>query len=135
MAEYQQKENTGNVFQPLPDQSLILTGKLDVDGTVKHVNLMKDTTADNKPVVFIYERIGYLMKDDDANDDNKRPHYKGKFTDETKEISAWKKISQKGNNYLNCVLQEPYQKPNSFQDNDIKKEIEEPLDEVGDVPF
>jgi len=138
MSEYQQKPNTGNVFQPRPDQSLILTGKLDIDGEKKHVALMKDTTAQGKPVIFILERVGFMMKNENATEENNQPAYRGSFSDETKELSAWYQTSQKGNKYLSMKVQEPYKKEavnddepeNKFSNLKVEEEVS-----VGDIPF
>ena len=54
--------NRGAAFTPFPTQSLILQGKVNVDGIDKKVLLVKDTTKDGKNIVEMYEKIGVLFE-------------------------------------------------------------------------
>ena len=82
--------NRGAAFTPFPTQSLILQGKVNVDGIDKKVLLVKDTTKDGKNIVEMYEKIGVLFENDKKGNDS-APDYSGPMGD-TKRIAGWKKM-------------------------------------------
>jgi hypothetical protein len=82
--------NRGAAFTPFPTQSLILKGKVNVDGVDKKVLLVKDTTKDGKNIVEMYEKIGVLFENDKKGNDS-APDYSGPMGD-TKRIAGWKKM-------------------------------------------
>ena len=82
--------NRGAAFTPFPTQSLILQGKINVDGEGKKVLLVKDQTKDGKAVVEMYEKIGVLFENDKKGNES-APDYSGPMG-ETKRIAGWKKM-------------------------------------------
>ena len=83
--------NRGAAFTPFPTQSLILQGKINVDGTEKKVLLVKDTTKDGKSIVEMYEKIGVLFENDKKGNDS-APDYSGPLMGDLKRIAGWKKM-------------------------------------------
>jgi len=83
--------NRGAAFTPFPTQSLILQGKINVDGTEKKVLLVKDTTKDGKNIVEMYEKIGVLFENDKKGNDS-APDYSGPLMGDLKRIAGWKKM-------------------------------------------
>ena len=83
--------NRGAAFTPFPTQSLILQGKINVDGTEKKVLLVKDTTKDGKSIVEMYEKIGVLFENDKKGNE-KAPDYSGPLMGDLKRIAGWKKM-------------------------------------------
>ena len=91
MADTYDDTNKGAAFTPFPTQSLILQGKINVDGEGKKVLLVKDQTKDGKAVVEMYEKIGVLFENDKKGNES-APDYSGPLMGDLKRIAGWKKM-------------------------------------------
>ena len=105
--------NRGAAFTPFPTQSLILQGKVNVDGVDKKVLLVKDTTKDGKNIVEMYEKIGVLFENDKKGNE-KAPDYSGPVDNTNLKLAGWKRAKD-GGNYMSLALSESQQQqPQSF---------------------
>lgn len=94
MSEQYDNTNRGAAFPPLPDQAMILTGKIDIEGDTSQIVLVKDTDRNGKNIIGVFKRMGVLYENENATPENKQPKYKGP-ANAGKRLSAWK---QSGNN-------------------------------------
>lgn len=94
MSDYD-NTNSGAAFPPLPDQAMILTGKIDIEGQNKGIVLVKDTDRNGQDIIAVYSRMGTLYRNEDATDENRQPAYRGP-ADGNKRFAAWKRQSEKG---------------------------------------
>lgn len=92
----------GAAFAPLEGQTFILQGKIDNAGEARPHAFIKDRNREGDDIIVVYKRVGVLYVNDDANDENKKPHYSG-LIDTDRRISAWRQ--QKGDNkYLSIKI-------------------------------
>ena len=66
MSDTYDDTNKGAAFTPFPEQSLILQGKLNVEGNDKRVALIKGTTRDGKSIIEIYQQVGVLFDNEQS---------------------------------------------------------------------
>ena len=76
MAEQYDDTNRGAAFTPFPTQSLILQGKMNVEGQDRKICLIKDETKDGRKIVEIYEKMA-VMFENDKDGNEKRPDFSG----------------------------------------------------------
>ena len=96
--------NSGAFFPLLNDVQPILSGKLDNDGVEKQHLLAKSTDRQGDPCIIVYQRVGTIYENKDANDVNKKPHYSGNI-DTNKRLSCWRN-EKDGNPYLRGTVSE-----------------------------
>lgn len=95
--------NRGAAFPPRPEQNMILTGKMNVEGTEGQVVMVKDTDHKGKPIIGIFERVGVLYPNEDKSGE-KDPDYKGPV--KNMRGAAWKETSKDGLSYLSMKVSE-----------------------------
>ena len=95
--------NRGAAFPPRPEQNMILTGKMNVEGTDGQVVMVKDTDHKGEPIIGIYERVGLLYPNKDKSGKND-PDYKGPF--KHIRVAGWKEKSKDGLDYLSMKVSE-----------------------------
>tara|TARA_R100000935_G_scaffold56169_1_gene87232 strand:+ start:7330 stop:7710 length:381 start_codon:yes stop_codon:yes gene_type:complete len=83
--------NRGAAFTPFPTQTLILQGKMNIEGQDKKICLIKDETKDGKSIIEIYEKIAVLFENDkDGNE--KRPDFSGPMQNNDRlKVSGWRR--------------------------------------------
>ena len=105
MSDYD-NTNKGAGFPPSPDQKLILTGKLNVNGIDKLCAYIKGETKSGKKIIRVYQELGIMFENESTNE--KAPNYSGSLQDhlgEEMKLAAWKRQSEKGN-YLSLSVSE-----------------------------
>ena len=95
--------NRGAAFPPRPEQNMILTGKMNVEGTDGQVVMVKDTDHKGEPIIGIYERVGLLYPNKDKSGKND-PDYTGPIKD--MRVAGWKEKSKDGLDYLSMKVSE-----------------------------
>ena len=107
------KPNTGAAFPPREEQHFILQGPLDINGEKNNVVLVKDTDHKGNPIVGVFKRVGVLYENEDATEENRKPHYSGPL-DGGLRVSGWRET--KGDmRYLSMKVTHAQQKPESEQ--------------------
>ena len=99
--------NRGAAHAPFESQNLLLTGKLDKDGTNKQVAIIQDKDQQGRDVLVVFERVGVMYGNEDATDDNKQPHYSGPI-DDNHRMSWWSQLV-----IISCIFRLPYITPTS----------------------
>ena len=118
-----QKDNTnsGILYKNSDNWQIIQQGKLNIDGEEQRIIGVSRKNKDGQPMVELYRAIGTLKKNEDKQSD-KSPNAKGvvnKIKDSgAMTISAWKEISEAGNQYTSLKVREfssdsTYTDPNS----------------------
>ena len=99
--------NTGILFENTENWELAKQGKLNVDGEEFRVIGIYRKNKDQEVIMDIYRSIGTLKQNGDKSKET-HPDSKGVInitkTDGNKIISAWKKVSSKGNHYTSVAL-------------------------------
>lgn len=106
MSDTYDDTNKGAAFTPFPEQSLILQGKLNVEGNDKRVALIKGTTKDGKSIIEIYQQVGVLF-DNDKKGNESAPDFSGPFGEE-KRVAGWKRTKD-GKPYISFVISDKQQ--------------------------
>ncbi len=131
MAE--KRPNTGAAFKPKEEQSLLLTGRLDIDGQQDTIALMKDTDYKGNAMIGVFKRIGVLYEQEDATEENKKPQYSGSINQD-KRIAAWRQHSDTAGKYLSLKISEKQQQSapqkTDFKDMTVLEEVA-----IDDIPF
>ncbi len=109
MTEYDNR-NKGVMFQPYPDQRLVLQGKLDIEGNEARVyGIRQPLTEGGEPVIVLVEQIGILYPNKPKNDETlheKAPAYSGPLDRHASlRIAGWKG-EKNGNHYLQLKVSE-----------------------------
>lgn len=87
MAEYDDT-NRGAAFTPFPTQSMILQGKLNVEGEDSKIVLVKDQTRDGTNIIEVFAKVGVLF---DNKGKEGAPDYTGPYGD-TKRLAGWRRM-------------------------------------------
>jgi hypothetical protein len=91
MAEQYDDTNRGAAFTPFPTQSLILQGKMNVEGQDRKICLIKDETKDGRKIVEIYEKMA-VMFENDKDGNEKRPDFSGPMqNNDNLKVSGWRR--------------------------------------------
>lgn len=94
MSEYD-NTNRGAAFPPFPTQSMILQGKLNVEGNEEKVVLVKDETRSGKQIIEVFAKVGVLFQNDKRGNEG-APDYSGnlelRYFNAEKRIAGWKKV-------------------------------------------
>tara|TARA_R110000796_G_scaffold26011_1_gene72645 strand:- start:1215 stop:1658 length:444 start_codon:yes stop_codon:yes gene_type:complete len=90
MADNYDNANKGAAFPPFPTQSLILQGKINVQGSDEKLVLVKDQTRDGKPIIEVYQKVGVLFVNDKKQTEN-APDYSGPYLNDMR-MAAWKRM-------------------------------------------
>jgi uncharacterized protein (DUF736 family) len=109
MSEEYDNTNRGAAFPPFDTQKMILQGKLDSYGNESRIVLVRDETRSGKRLIRIYEEVGVLFPNKNKEDGDKRPDYTGNVKLgglHERFISAWKKLSEAGNNFMSLSIQD-----------------------------
>lgn len=88
MNEYD-NTNRGAAFPPFDDQKLILSGKINYQGTDRNVVLVSGSTKDGKKKIEIYQKVGILFEND-RKDLPAKPDYTGMIDNTDLRIAAWR---------------------------------------------
>lgn len=135
MSDYD-NTNKGAAFAPFPNQKLVLSGPLNIEGVEKQCVYIKDTTKTGKRIMRVYQELGIMFENE--SDNERAPNYSGTIQDHLKEemkIAAWKRQQENtGNNYLSISISEKqnsseYQTSNNEQQVSTSKQIED------EIPF
>lgn len=117
MAEYD-NTNRGAAFPPFQTQSMILQGKLNVEGNDEKVVLVKDETRSGKQIIELYAKVGVLFQNDKRGNDA-APDYSGtmelRYFNAEKRIAGWKKSSG-GKPFLSLSVSDQQEGGNRRQD-------------------
>ena len=125
--------NRGAAHAPFESQNLLLTGKLDKDGDQKQIAIIQDTDKEGRDVLVIYERVGVMYGNKDADDAKKQPHYSGPI-DDNHRIAGWRETDKNGKKYLSLRRSEKYT-PQAV-DNVSRETVDtNPTPIVDDIPF
>tara|TARA_Y100001973_G_scaffold104200_1_gene173408 strand:- start:2347 stop:2757 length:411 start_codon:yes stop_codon:yes gene_type:complete len=130
--------NRGVARAPFESQNLLLTGKLDKDGDNKQIAIIQDTDKEGRDVLVIYERVGVMYGNKDADDAKKQPHYSGPI-DDNHRIAGWRETDNSGKKYLSLRRSEKY-KPQAVDD--VSRETTDGMKSIpasefvkNDIPF
>lgn len=119
--------NRGVAFPPFADQSLILSGKLNVEGQEGRVALIKTKTASGKQLVEVYVKAGVLFPSDGENAN--APDYSGpvdvSMATRPMRLAGWKKMKD-GKPYMSLSISEPRTQSGGRAADDLDKD---------DIPF
>lgn len=89
----------GSFFKPRADESLLVQGKLDSQGTEYRIAVVKASLPDGGTARDVYVKVG-TMYENDTSLNQKAPHFSGPVTmpnQEKRRIACWKTISKDGN--------------------------------------
>jgi uncharacterized protein (DUF736 family) len=120
--------NRGAAFPPRPEQNMILTGKMNVEGTEGQVVMVKDTDHKGEPIISIYERVGLLYPNKDKAGKND-PDYTGPV--KHMRVAGWKEKSKDGLDYLSMKVSE--KQASGSRQPEQQPAVTEELDDV--IPF
>lgn len=120
--------NKGAAFTPRPEQNMILTGKMNIDGSDMNVVLVKDTDHNGNPIIGVFERVGVLFANDAKEAGDNKPDYTGPIKD--KRLSAWKNTSKDDKPFLSMTAQEKRQQMSDAQ---VSPQTTQVVDDV--IPF
>jgi uncharacterized protein (DUF736 family) len=101
--------NKGVAYKPFPEQNLILSGKLDVDGTQEQVAIISAESKDGKKRLEVFMKVGVLFPNEKkAEQKEGAPDYGGpiQLDGEEKRLAAWKR-EKDGNKYMSMDISEP----------------------------
>ena len=90
MADNYENANKGAAFPPFPTQSLILQGKINVQGSDEKLALIKNQTRDGTSIIEIYQKVGVLFVNDKKQTEN-APDYSGPYLNDMR-MAAWKRM-------------------------------------------
>ena len=98
MSEYDDT-NRGVFFQPHPDQTLVGSGKLNIDGTESRICVLKEKLSrTGDPVRSVYMRIGVLFPNE--SDNEKAPNLSGPLDYPAEwKIAGWTGQNDAGKHY------------------------------------
>ena len=119
--------NRGAMFKPFESQAMILSGKINVDGTDDRFVFVKNQTQSGKNIIEVYQKVGALFaKEADASAN--APDYSGPM-DKLEHavewrIAAWKK-EKDGKRYMSISVSPKHQDNNA----PVNLEIDD------DIPF
>jgi hypothetical protein len=103
MAEYDNR-NRGALFPPYEDQSMILSGRLNIEGENGYFAVIRRVTNDGKPILDLYQKVGVLLPQEQQSEQS--PTYTGpldRYPD--RRLAAWKK-EKDGMKYLSIAISE-----------------------------
>ena len=116
---------------------MILSGKLDIDGTEHRVVCINEETKNGTKVVQVYTKLCTLWNNEKTNDNqpDKSGPLEEKFNKDTPlKISAWRRKDKNGNDYLSLSISEKMQKRTEFDGAyQHMEEKKTPIDD--DIPF
>ena len=138
MVEQYDNKNRGACFKPYnQNDRLILSGKLDIDGTEHRVVCINEETKNGTKVVQVYTKLCTLWNNEKTNDNqpDKGGPLEEKFNKDTPlKISAWRRKDKNGNDYLSLSISEKMQKRTEFDGAyQHMEEKKTPIDD--DIPF
>lgn len=113
MADYD-NTNRGAVFPPREGTSMILNGRIDVNGDNRYVALVKTQTKGGKPIIEVYEKVGALFANEKKESEGS-PHYTGGYENNgiKRRLAAWRRTSKDGGApYMSLSLNEMTQNAN-----------------------
>ena len=90
----------GSFFKPRADESLLVQGKLDSQGTEYRIAVVKASLPDGGTARDVYVKVG-TMYENDVSLNEKAPNFSGPVTmpsQEKRRIACWKTISKDGKN-------------------------------------
>jgi len=125
MSDYD-NTNSGVMFQPYPDQALIGSGKLNVNGTDGRMVVIKQPLKNGgDPVLVVYQQVGILFPNDKKGND-KAPDYSGPGPSDDLRIAGWRG-EKDGKKYLSLRISEKQPAVN------MDSEPELPNDDISDI--
>ncbi len=89
----------GSLFKPRADESLLVQGKLNSEGSEYRVAIVKASLPDGGTARDVYVKVG-TMYENDKSLNEKAPDFSGPVTmpsQEKRRIACWKTISKDGN--------------------------------------
>ena len=97
----------GSFFKPRADESLLVQGKLDSNGTEHRIVIIKASLPDGGTARDVYAKVG-TMYENDKSMNEKSPDFSGPVTlpnQDSRRIACWKTISKDGNtNFLSARI-------------------------------
>ena len=88
----------GSFFKPRADESLLVQGRLDSNGTEHRIVIVKATLPDGGLSRDVYTKVG-TMYENDKSQNEKSPDFSGPVTlpnQERRRIACWKTVSKDG---------------------------------------
>ena len=88
----------GSFFKPRADESLLVQGRLDSNGTEHRIVIVKATLPDGGVARDVYTKVG-TMYENDKSQNEKSPDFSGPVTlpnQERRRIACWKTVSKDG---------------------------------------
>ena len=88
----------GSFFKPRADESLLVQGKLDSNGTEYRIVVVKASLPDGGTARDVYTKIG-TMYENDKSQNEKSPDFSGPITlpnGDQRRIACWKTVSKDG---------------------------------------
>jgi len=89
----------GSFFKPRADESLLVQGKLDSNGTEHRIVIVKASLPDGGTARDVYAKVG-TMYENDKSQNEKSPDFSGPVTlpnQDSRRIACWKTVSKDGN--------------------------------------
>ncbi len=131
----------GSFFKPRADESLLVQGKLDSQGTEYRIAVVKASLPDGGTARDVYVKVG-TMYENDTSLNQKAPHFSGPVTmpsQEKRRIACWKTISKDGNTkFLSARIgdstprvEEPVTNQTIVEDESVLGDINDP----DEIPF
>ena len=131
----------GSFFKPRADESLLVQGKLDSNGTEHRIVIIKASLPDGGTARDVYVKVG-TMYENDKSLNEKAPDFSGPVTmpsQEKRRIACWKTISKDGNTkFLSARIgdstprvEEPVTNQTIVEDESVLGDINDP----DEIPF
>lgn len=103
MADYDNK-NKGAVFAPKEEQIMILSGSItDANDNKERVIVVKDRDHQGNDILAIYERVGLMYRNEDA--EGSQPAYSGPYKQGLR-LAGWKNSSDTAGDYMSLKISE-----------------------------
>ena len=136
----------GSFFKPRADESLLVQGKLDSQGTEYRIAVVKASLPDGGTARDVYVKVG-TMYENDKSLNEKAPDFSGPVTmpsQDKRRIACWKTISKDGNTkFLSARIGDSTPRKQDNNDNE-EAERDQNIEEhesvlggedVDDIPF
>ena len=107
MSDYDET-NKGSLFPLREEYKVFQQGKVNIDGQDHRVIAVKRNNKEGEPMVELYRAIGTLKKNDGktGNQPDARGMVESISVDSVKSMSAWKKTSKNGMDFVSLAFQE-----------------------------
>ena len=136
----------GSFFKPRADESLLVQGKLNSEGSEYRIAIVKASLPDGGTARDVYVKVG-TMYENDKSLNEKAPDFSGPVTmpsQEKRRIACWKTVSKDGNTkFLSARIGDSTPRKQDNNDNE-EAERDQNIEEhesvlggedVDDIPF